>query len=114
MRDVAAGLFGYCFAMTTPWGTPLATYASKSDFYTARPALGEGWKWAEHPGDAPLGADVHFGDDFTITVCAPEADTHQDLAAITGVVTAYERATGEIHVLAENMTHAAATRRFTP
>lgn len=100
--------------MTTPWGKPLATYASRADFYTARPDLAKGWTIPKRSHDGPLGFDVHNSDDFVITLCTPEADSRRDVDSVTGVVTAFECETGEIHVIAEDMTHGDATRRFAP
>ncbi|MFF7684509.1 hypothetical protein ACFZA2_17295 [Microbacterium sp. NPDC007973] len=100
--------------MTTPWGQPLATFDNRDDFYGAYPQLLEGWTVAKHQTRAPFGVDVDFKDDFLVTLCAPEQQAGAyPMSAVTGVATAFDQETGEIHVLAENITHADAVQRFT-
>ena len=100
--------------MTTPWGAPLETFDNRDDFYAAYPQLASGWNVADAPGSAPLGPDVDNQDDYLVTVCAPSAQaTAYPMSGVTGVATAYDHRTGQIHVLDTNITHADAERRFT-
>jgi len=102
--------------MTTRKGNPLKTFQNRDDFYAAYPELAEGWGDVKKaPGNAPLGLDVHHGKESLVTVCAPsdEAGAY-DMGGVTGVATEYDHKTGEIHVLAEDITHAEAERRFKP
>jgi hypothetical protein len=102
--------------MTTRFDNPLKTFQNKDDFYAAYPELAEGWgDFNKAPGGAPLGPDVHFYDESIVTVCAPHDEANaSDMGGVTGVATEYDRKTGEIHVLAEDITHAEAERLFKP
>lgn len=113
--EPADNLLG-CLAMTTRWGNPLRTFQNRDDFYAAYPELAEGWgDVRKAPGSAPLGLDVLNDDDSLVTVCSPhEQAIAYPMSGVTGVATEYDHKTGEIHVLAENITHAAAEQRFKP
>lgn len=102
--------------MTTRWGNPLRTFQNRDDFYAAYPELAEGWGDVKKaPGSAPLGPDVLNDDHSLVTVCAPhERAIAYPMSNVTGVATEYDHKTGEIHVLAENITYGAAEQRFKP
>lgn len=99
--------------MTTPWGDPLATFDNRDAFYAAYPQLAVGWPLDKPPHDAPLGVDVDNQKDYLVTLCTPsqKAGDHPQ-GDITGVATAWDFKTERVHVLAENITHADAERRF--
>lgn len=102
--------------MTTRWGKPLRTFKNRDDFYAAYPELAEGWGDVKQaPGDAPLGPDVLNDGRSLVTVCAPyERAIAYQMSDVTGVATEYDHKTGEINVLAENITHGDAEQRFKP
>lgn len=102
--------------MTARRGNPLKTFQNRDDFYAAYPELADGWGDVKKaPGSAPLGLDVDNDDDSLVTLCAPEKQASAlPISGVTGVATEYDHKTGEIHVLAEDITHAAAEQRFKP
>lgn len=65
------------------------------------------------PHPAPFGVDVDNKDGYVVALCTPSQEANaQSVSDVTGVATAYDPRTGQIHVLAENITHANATQRF--
>ena len=93
--------------MTTPFGPPLRTYPDKASFYADHPAAAAGWDWQGHPGTAPLGSDNFVDDNWLVIVCHA-ADGYGK----PGPVVAFERPTGELHVLAASMTYDEARAAF--
>lgn len=110
--------------MTTPFGPAVAgPLASKKDFYEAYPRVGEGWPWKEHPGSAPLGADLknlqskpwetpHIS--WLLTFCFPRRGGIADepKGSTTGIVTAFDRTTDETYVLDIDITFADAVSKY--
>ena len=92
----------------TPFGNAIATYPSRDDFYADYPAAATGWDWQNHGGSAPLGSDI-FPDDkrWVITTCHP---AHQENGS--GPVTAFDRETGEVHVLETSMNYKEAEKKY--
>lgn len=86
--------------MTTPFGPSLSFFADKAAFYAAHPQAAQGWDWRTHPGSAPLGSDLFKTDRWFIVVCHPaDADSQP------GPTVAFDRQTGEIHLLAPSLTY---------
>lgn len=98
----------YGMPMSTPWGSPLSTFQSKSDFYASFPDLGANWDWESHPGSAPLSADIRHFDEWLTVFCSPTDNYGNEL----GIVVAFERATGKIHVMTDPLDFASAEARF--
>lgn len=100
--------------MTTPFGTAIATYHSKQDFYAKYPGLAEGWNPEKHPGSAPLGRDLVPGahGDWLVVFCAPDKNFRSLEPVGKGTVVAFERPTGIFHVLAESIGYPAAKARY--
>lgn len=86
----------------------MSTFQSKPDFYGRFPDLGVNWDWETHPGSAPLGADIRHSDEWLVVFCCPTDNYRAEL----GVVVAFERATGQIHVMTDPTDFASAEARF--
>lgn len=98
--------------MTTPFGPILATYPNKTAYYNARPDLADGWDVAGHPGSAPLGWDLVNDSEWVLVFCGPSAMFNAMQPKGSGDVVAYERASGELHVIAENIDFSEAQSRY--
>lgn len=103
--------------MDTPFGPVVLTFPSKQEFYAKYPFLAAGWHPEEHPGTAPLGWDLVFGNGnqdrrWLVVFCGPEKNMHGLEPVGTGAVVAFDRETEKLHVLAEKIDFSSAKERY--
>jgi len=96
--------------MTTPWGTPVQTFANRTDFYAEYPDRKIGWKDSRrNQNDAPYGGDLDHRDNVQLIFCAPDPSPAHYSGS--GTLVAFDYNTGTVNVLAASISYEEAQAR---